>query len=361
MKRFIFKIFIFLLPFIITISIELFILPIDYFTFRIWEAVIVKKFKKILTGPFYPNIKLKKFEESDLAHHIKFSVKKEVDWYTDQYGYRKKSEGDEYYPIVIVGDSNIAGSGLKQDDILSEALEKGLNLKVYPMAPEGIKKFLKTERFIKNPPKILIFEAVEREIFYLSPLKSIKRYRIEGEIIDKIKLLRENRLIQSIAILLDRIYKANMLHYMRANLRRALNFKYEFNPKYIHPEFGPIFFLQGPDANKEVKRETFENAVKIIKSYSEEIKKIRIRFIFLPIPEKENIFHELLGTPRPVFLENLISELKKQGVETIDTQEAFEKAYKRENILLYQTDDTHWNENGVNLVANLIKSYIIKK
>lgn len=48
--------------------------------------MIVKKFKKILTGPFYPHIKLKKFEEGDLAHHTKFSVKKEVDWYTDQYG-----------------------------------------------------------------------------------------------------------------------------------------------------------------------------------------------------------------------------------------------------------------------------------
>lgn len=358
MKRFIFKLFIFLLPFIVAISIELFILPLDYFTFRIWEAVVVKKFKKILTGPFYPGIRLKKFEEGDLAHHTKFSIKKEVDWYTDRYGYRKKSEGDEYYPIVIVGDSNIAGSGLKQDDILSEVLEKRLNSKVYPMAPEGIGKFLKTKRFIKNPPEILIFEAVEREIFYLSPLKPTKRDKDEGEIIDKIKLLRENRLLQSIAITLDRIYKANMLNYIRANLRRALNFKHELNAKYIHPEFGPIFFLQGPDANKDVKRETLEKAVRIIKSYSEEIKKMGIRFIFLPIPEKENIFHELLGTPRPVFLENLISELKKEGVETIDTQEAFEKAYKRDHILLYQTDDSHWNENGVRLAATLIESYI---
>ena len=74
-----------------------------------------------------------------------------------------------------------------------------------------------------------------------------------------------------------------------------------------------------------------------------------------------NIFYEYLQTKRPVFLEQLISELKSYGIETIDTQKAFEEAFQKNQILLHHTDDTHWNANGVKLTAELIKNWIEKK
>ena len=39
MAKFILKLFVFLLPFIAAVFVELFILPIDCFTFRLWEAL----------------------------------------------------------------------------------------------------------------------------------------------------------------------------------------------------------------------------------------------------------------------------------------------------------------------------------
>jgi hypothetical protein len=54
----------------------------------------------------------------------------------------------------------------------------------------------------------------------------------------------------------------------------------------------------------------------------------------------------------------LISELKSYGVETIDTQKAFEEAFQKNQILLYHTDDTHWNGNGVRLTADLLAKAI---
>ena len=98
----------------------------------------------------------------------------------------------------------------------------------------------------------------------------------------------------------------------------------------------------------------------MIKAYDELLRSKGIRFIFLPIPEKENIYHEALQTKRPVFLEQLISALKNLGIETVDTQSAFEDAFQK-GALLYHTNDTHWNRNAVEIAADLIQDMIGKK
>ncbi len=105
--------------------------------------------------------------------------------------------------------------------------------------------------------------------------------------------------------------------------------------------------------------EKLESVVSILKTYDAALKERGIRFIFLPLPEKENIYHENLHTERPVFLEHLISELKKEGIEVTDTQKAFEEAFQK-GVLLYHPDDTHWNENGVKIAAGLLEALIQK-
>jgi hypothetical protein len=56
----------------------------------------------------------------------------------------------------------------------------------------------------------------------------------------------------------------------------------------------------------------------------------------------------------------LVARLKELGVETVDTQEAFEKAFQKDSVLLYQPDDSHWNANGVRIAANLLRHLIEK-
>lgn len=358
MKKFLFKSALFLLPFFLSIFIELFILPIDLFTFRVWESLVVRKYRNILAGPFYPNMEITKIEEGDLAHHTRFAVKKEVQWITDRYGFRKQNTNPERHKIVIIGESNIAGSSLTQKEVLSEVLEEQLKVSVYPYAPVGINSFLKERRFKENPPTIVIFAKVERELFELPTLRQIKERKWTSRLKEEIN---QNRWVQTFVTHLDRISKWNMLHYLRASLRRSFINTQENQPGGVPSKYGRIFFLQGAGANRDVPREKLEKAIEVIKSYHDAIKSRGIRFIFLPIPEKENIFHESLLTKKPVFLEQLISGLKRQGIETVDTLRAFEEAYQENQILLYHTDDTHWNENGVKTAAGLIKNMIEKK
>jgi alginate O-acetyltransferase complex protein AlgJ len=368
MKKFVLKSVLFLIPFLAAIGIELFVLPIDFFTFRVWEALVIRKFRNILPGEFYPNMEITKIEEGDLAHHTKFTYKRKVKWYTDQYGYRKQNTNRGKNEVVIIGDSNIAGSGLTQEDILSEVLEKKLRVSVYPISPASLETFLKERRFLSNPPDIVIISSVERFIFYLPPVK-VRSKKISTKLKAQIReigyrlrnQISGNRFIQCVGVYLDRIYKANMLQYLRASLRRIGSSHSEtIFSRSVSSKYGPVFFLQGADANKDVPKDQFDKAVQVIKTYDELLRSKGIRFIFLPIPEKENIYYKSLHIKRPVFLEQLISALKHLGIETVDTQKAFEKAFQK-GVLLYHTNDTHWNENAVRITADLINELIESK
>jgi hypothetical protein len=258
--------------------------------------------------------------------------------------------------MVIIGESNIAGSSLTQEEILSEVLEDQLKVSVYPYAPVGrINSFLKNKRFIENSPDIVIFARIERELLDLPSLKPIRENKLSSKLK---KQIQKNRMIQSLTIQLDRVSKMIMLHHFRANLRRSISTPKHFGSEHISSQYGPIFFVQGRSANEDVSKEKLDKAIQIIKSYNDAVKSRGIRFIFLPIPNKENIYFESLQTPRPVFLEQLISELKSHGIETIDTQKAFEEAFQKNQVLLYHTDDTHWNGNAVRIAADLLTKVI---
>ncbi len=359
MKKCLFRSALFLLPFLLAIGFELFVLPIDFFTFRVWEAVVVKKYRRFFPGHFYPNMEIAKIEEGDLAPHTRFAIKKKVRWTTDRYGYRKRNTDLQGHQIVIIGESNIAGSSLTQEEILSEVLEDQLKVSVYPYAPVGsINSFLKEERFLNHPPDIIIFARIERELLDLDSLKAIRGKKLFPKLGRQIE---ENRVIQFLGFYLDRVSKMIMLHSLRASLRRKISPPDQWGPEPLFSNYGPIFFILGRQANEDVSQEKLDKTVQIVRSYKDAVDKRGIRFIFLPIPNKENIFYECLGTKRPVFLEQLISELKRYGVETVDTQKAFERASQKEKVLLYHTDDTHWNGNAVQLAADLIKELIGRK
>ncbi len=364
MKKFILKFIAIFIPFMIAIGIEVLILPPDFFTFRVWEALRIKKF---LSGKFYPNMVITKVEEGDLAAHTIFAYKRKVTWITDRYGYRKENTNRHKHEIVLIGDSNVAGCGLTQEDILSEVLEKRLMVSVYPLAPANVNTFFKDWRFKKYPPHVVIIASIERGICDLPRAKAFSKKtptilerqlselggNMESQILD-------NRFIQFVGKSIDRMYKENMLYSLRARLRRIVSSQsYNINYQSISTKDGFVFFIQGSKANKDVSKDEFDRAVYVIKTYNEFLKGKGIRFIFLPIPNKENIYYKYLQTEKPIFLKQLISTLRNLGIETIDTQKAFDDAFQK-GPALYQRDDTHWSAQGVKIAADLIEQTLKK-
>jgi alginate O-acetyltransferase complex protein AlgJ len=366
--KFILRFMLFLSPFLLALGIEVFILPVDFFTFRVWEALRVRKFELLLPGPFYPDTRVSKEEEGDLAHHTPYAVKRKVVWVTDAHGYRNEDSGRFPYEIVIVGESEIVGNGLTQDEMLSEVLETRMNTGVYALAPGSMNSFLRQRRFAEHPPRVLILARPERLIAELPPIRSrlIRTHGSPGgrvlEVWNRLKgQIEATRLIQKLGVVLDRIYKGPMLHSLRAKLRRDLSVSTGRALKSAATPYGLIFFLQGRQVESEVSPSLFDDTLRTLKSYRDLLQDRNIRFIFLPIPEKETLFYEYLGLKKPQFLSRLNLRLQEMGIETIDLESAFGEALQQRSILPYQRDDTHWSAEGVRITVELIETRLRKK
>lgn len=342
------------MPFIVALFIELFVLPIDHFTFRVWESLIVKRSFGILKGPFYPNMSVNKIEEGDLAYYTPCAVKKDVKWTTDQYGYRKSYTPEIRHPIVIIGDSNIAGSGLSQEELLFEVLQKKLGEVIYPLSPERINSIFDHILFKKFTPGIVILASVERGIPRGLSKLSQNRFEKSSSWSTLLSMIQLNRPIQHFGVLLDRTFKANMLNYLRARINKAgISL-----PEEIDTSKCPLFFSHSQSTNQEATEERYRLSINKIKEYSDFFTSKGIRFIFLPLPNKETIHYEYLGTKKPEFLGRLIQKLQELNVEVIDTQKAFHDFYQKTHTPLYQKDDTHWNALGVKITAELLEVQI---
>jgi len=350
-------------------AIELFVLPIDAFTFRCIEAVKAKNSFATFPGPFYPNKEIIKVVQGGLGHHTKYAVEKKVKWITDKYGYRKRNENVDRYEIVVIGDSNIAGSSLTQEEMYSEQLEKKLGLGVYPLAIANINTFLNSSRFNNNSPEIVILESIERNIPRLPEIRIKKNIAKRAGIKNATKaFLKKN---QRLAVLCDRISKRCMYNYVTKTLSRTgqrLHVKirslFEQAPKKVEAQ-EQTKMLCLPEwhysETRNISQETLDIIVQRIKTYKKVLNEKGIRFIFFPLPDKKTIYwKELSFEEKPIFLERLIPKLKAEEIEVLDVEGNFKKVSEENNILVYHTDDSHWNAEGVKVAVNLTEKLLQK-
>lgn len=325
----------FAVPFLVWQTTEIFLLPIDAFTFRAWEALGVAQLH--LPGPFYPNQDLNKFSAGDQEGKTPI---KWVRFITDKYGFRNRTVVPEprRYDIVVIGDSNIVGSHIDQENIISEVLAKKCNCSVYNYAyglPRNILAFLNDPRFIKAPPKYVIFEMrpgdVKSKVLEDIPKCKVSKLSWDNYACRNLTWLNSiySNLPLSWQINIDRLHKQPLFHFAKSRLGIAGR---------------PSFASPLPEENKE---DLIRYSLEKIKSYSDESKRRGTQFIFLYFP---------------YFLRDMdefAKHLQDAGVETIAflpnqkhswTQEDFNKWFHKE--------DSHWLESSIVETADLILSKI---
>ncbi|MEJ8757039.1 hypothetical protein WG947_08535 [Pontibacter sp. H259] len=338
-KKLLGKVILLVSPFIAWPLIEATVLPIDFFTFRIWEAISVNTMR-VMSGPFYPNQHMLMEEEGELAPHTPFATKRKVEWFTDEFGYRNR---DTKCDVLLIGDSNITGSKLSQEETLAEVLEQQLNKEVYSFAPATINRFLAADRFKQDAPELVIVSSIERRIPTLPPVGDNtlgSRFRnMTGNAINASPALTY------LAITADRISKLGLYHRLQANIERSFGKK-----EYI--AYNNEFFLEGDTANRAYTDEEIMQIADVLEGYKHAVEERGIQFIFMPIPNKENIYYKLLPSrKKPDFLPRLIAELRKREVLVVDMQGTFEQLYEKENIKLFPVDDAHWNGIAVKVAS----------
>lgn len=341
MQKFIFKI---LLLGTVLVSIHIllvFCLPYNLITHRVIENIRAKK-RDFFPSTFYPNKSITMDEVGDLGYHTKYSVvRKNITWKTDKFGFRN-TQFVHNPEVVFIGQSFVFGGTLNQNEVISYKVENYSGYSTYNLAPSTFNQFIHhLSNHIILRPKILVYCSVERIIPKVPKLK---------EISSTLDAVEYNPSALVLLSFLDEIYKSNYHNYLVSLISGSKGHG-------IKSPTSNMLFLYGKNVEKMADYKNPDRQAKIIKSYSDKCDSLGIRFIFVPIPNKETTYYELVPLiKQPNYLADLYEELQKIGVESINIFELFNK--QKKSKLLYNLDDTHWNSTGADITAKEITRYL---
>ncbi|MGE0614996.1 MAG: hypothetical protein AB7P04_05115 [Bacteriovoracia bacterium] len=331
-------------PIVLIALAELFLLPPYFFTFRMWEALVFHHRDGCEVGFFYPNQRQRMTEVGDLAAHTDGAVKKDVEWITDSHGYRNAEKDLSRVEVVLVGDSNVAGSSLTQKDTLASRLERELGRSVYAYAPGDMGPYFDFQAKHGMRPRVVVFEQMERYVEVLPELTSASYSA------------RDCSVPLPWRMLYDRVRSPLVFNFLDSRL--VPRFK-----RPPQPTRDGMYFLQGTGGLADPTDAVLETAVTRILAYRDRVETTGARFVFLPVPNKETVYWDFLGANAPrAFLPRLTRELQRRGIVVVDLQSAFLAARRdRPERHLYQLDDTHWNPEGVAIAAGLVTAQLRTK
>ncbi|MBI4598225.1 MAG: hypothetical protein HY737_07500 [Candidatus Omnitrophica bacterium] len=334
------------------------VIPLEWYAFRCWEVMVDQRPAGARPGWWYPNQVLQKLEHDDLVPRTRYSKPRNVVWYTDAYGYRNRPRpGNEPIDIVVIGDSEIVGSSMTQDDILSEVLERMTGRPVYAYAPAYFGKFVEDPRFQQRPPKVVVFSFMERSVAWrLVPLgvPYPGRVRVGGP-------PNPYRLLPARAqIAWDKIRKKPFLV---SHLIRRITGRHPLGLSVIKSNQSDMFFFRDDLAAigyHQQHPEDIDRTVRVIRQYHHAMAMRGVQFLFVGNPSKEIVYWDLVppeyrrGLRPPDFFTQLLPKLEAAGVPTLDLRQVYREAGVPQGELVFHLGNTHWNPHGVRLAAKAI-------
>jgi alginate O-acetyltransferase complex protein AlgJ len=342
MKKFLLMLLVFFVPVLVLMVVEVMIPP-NMFSFRPWEGL---KYSTTVTTycQFYPNQSIEMDAVGDLAHHTDKAVHRTERWVTDKLGYRNDAF-IEQADVLIIGDSFIAGTGLTQDDLLSNKLQSkmGKGFKIYNMAPSSFAKFDYFLRLgIIKKPKMIIFVMVERHL--PDPLYQIPTTDFKSKLV-------KYPIYGSYTAIMDKAFRFSSLKWLNARIHHY----YGNGLRAVNDS--TMFFLEG--YRQKHAKSDLARTVRTIKSYKKYCDNLGIKFLYLPMPDKETVYYEQVPIAKQAdYLVREDSMLNTSGVATIKTLGLYNNFRKTHSEVLYQPDDSHWNPIATELVSEELYKFL---
>ena len=335
MKKFCTRFLIFFFPVLLLGILESF-LPPTFFTWRQWEGLAFSS-RTPHVAPFYPNTQSSMMSQGDLCHHTPHAIFKPETWTVDKLGFRNATF-EEQADILFIGDSQIAGSSLEQQNILSEKVKAAFGGKAhtYNMAPCS---FAQLELYLLRgqikKPRLIIFsntEAMTPPLF--KPLNRLStKNKMQG-------LLETGNLNTRI----DRFIRFYSVQWLRARLLSTVHGA----PSPVNPDL--FFYNSYRDVNKDPRP-----TIASILSYKKYCDEQGIDFIYMPVPSKHTVYYEMAALPsQPDYVYRVVDSLENRGVKCINTQEVFNRSRKEGIGWLFHLDDMHLNATGTQVLTNEI-------
>lgn len=145
-------------------------------------------------------------------------------------------------------------------------------------------------------------------------------------------------------------------------LSNNLVYNYDLNNNIAFSNFSNKLLFYHVDLIKTKQNNDLGNCIKLndtLNDISLELKKKNIQLIFLPAPDKYDLYYDLIAEnknlPKPYFFDNF-SSLKKEYLY-IDTKSLLQE-HIYDSTDLYFYDDTHWSPVASKIISNRIKEII---
>ena len=240
---------------------------------------------------------------------------KRVEWFTDRYGFRQRPRDrePERYNIVIVGDSNIAGSYFDQKDTIAEVLERKCSCPTYSYGGAFKRQMFNDPRFKSHPPRAFVAEAIGAE-FHKKDYAELN-YSQGDEIAGRTKMP------VFLTVALDRILKTNMLEYIRSRLQ--------------------VQRMAAEDEPEIPARDRVPFMVSAVKRMHDEAARRGSDFVFILMPYDKA-------------LDEAVAQLRRAGVKIIDYRPSPDRPNGVDLKSFYHEHDSHWREESVRMTADEI-------
>jgi len=261
---------------------------------------------------------------------------------TDADGFRSRRYDADSYAIAIAGDSTIYGSRLSDDEtlpwILAEALEK----------PVFNGAFTTMSNMLAHPALSdvqVVFDAATERGIYPRVLK--KRVKHEADDIFKPRTDQTRSMLEAAGEIPPQRYSLPLMF-----LNTVDRFSGDLR---VWADGGekPWLFLR-----HRLRPEELDETVALIVARKRRFDAMGIRYVYLPIPAKQNLYADDVDDYTRYFIPTLVARLRAEGVEAVDLTTPY-LAHKDEG--LFFAYDTHWNGKGTTLAAKIIAGQVFDR
>jgi hypothetical protein len=328
--------------------------------FRAWEVL-----KDTETEFFHPNLTVQMIEIGDLAfrtwipslQHPRAGL-----FSTDRYGFRNP-QGIERPRVVLLGDSFVAGAGLRDDQTLAAQLARLLGEPVYSLACETANSpslYLSDPRFFDDPPRVVVFAPINRLVMPL-------RFR---EIPPLSRRSNREPVPWTFESSAEQLRHINQVLGRDNGLSRAMRYGYNEiyydlfgNPDVILADGEPAIALplQEQKCPLSPEQRGLEGTIASTKQFAEMIATRGTILIYAPIPDSGEVYPEFFREnerrlcAQPSLFDLLVPEANTAGLNSLDLREIFRR---NKTPYLYLRDDSHWNPRAVGLAAEALAETI---
>lgn len=326
--------------------------------------------RSAITGRCEPSRHVEITSMGDLArlsYLYRLGVDRKVTDTSDRMGYLNKEHSEnEHFPVVTAGDSYMWYNG--DENRFTSLLEYKLNVNCYNMSANGVEDpFTFLQSSLKRDARILVWEAAERNISagafniekindYYSESKKKMEYTDWWD--KKQALHKQFRVINS------------------SNIKFLVNnLSYTITGKPLIGDVGIVRLKNGNELmfykndlssfERRFYSEDLTRAADFISYINKRLKADGITLIYFAVPDKYNAYYDEIMDGEKIkkdarFIEHLNDELQKRDVITVNLFEPFRNAIGQGSDL-YHFDDTHWNEDGAAIAAELVAQEIQKR